>query len=323
MDLTLTGARPVTFLLAIATLLATPYVLLTTFNGMSGFDDDGALLVGFLSLLAGHRMYDEVYSLYGPLFNEIYGLIYTVLHIPLTHTSSRFMTAVGWLAYTAGFSALCYRLTRSTIATACCYVLVLVWLTILAESPGHPQQIILVILAMTLLLSCEFERTQNMAALAGIGIAIASLALIKINAGFYIGGAVALGLLRATVRSVWTRFATAVVAVGLVLMPISVEALLFDFWWVQQYIFLSTLTIGAAIIALLSVPQRAVIKPQGWWIVVGSASLTCVVVIGGMMLWGSSAYGILNAMILQNAHFLRNWYIEMPMGRFGQISASA
>jgi hypothetical protein len=312
----------VAFLLAVATLLAAPYVLLTTFSGTQWFDDEGTLLVGFRSLLEGRRMYDDIYSLYGPLFSEVYGFIYAVLHVPLTNTSSRFMAAAGWLAYTAGFSALCYRLTRSKVTTLCCYVLVLLWLTILADSPGHPQQISLILLAITLLLSCEFELTQNVAALAGIGIAIASLALIKINVGIYIGGAVALGLLRVTAPCIWTRIATPIVVVGLILMPISVEALLLDFWWVQQYVFLSTLTIGAAIIVLLGAPQRAVIKPQGWWIVVGSAGLTGVVVIGGMMLWGSSAYAILNAMILQNAHFLRNWYLAMPMSRLGQVTSA-
>jgi hypothetical protein len=44
-------------------------------------------------------------------------------------------------------------------------------------------------------------------------------------------------------------------------------------------------------------------------------------VIGVMMLWGSSAYAILNATILQNAHFLRNWYIGMPMSRLGQVTS--
>src|SRR5580692_958506 len=91
---------PMAFLIAIATLLAAPYVLLTTFSGSQWFDDEGTLLVSFRSLLEGRRMYDDIYSLYGPLFNEIYGFIYVVLHVPLTNTAGRFMAAAGWLAYT-------------------------------------------------------------------------------------------------------------------------------------------------------------------------------------------------------------------------------
>ena len=41
-------------LLVVATVLAAPFVLFSTFNGMSWFDDEGTLLVGFRSLLDGH-----------------------------------------------------------------------------------------------------------------------------------------------------------------------------------------------------------------------------------------------------------------------------
>jgi hypothetical protein len=97
---------------------------------MPWYDDEGALLIGFRSMLDGHKMYDDIYSLYGPLFNEVYGFIYCVLHVPLTHTSSRFISAGCWLAYTAAFAAFCYRLTQSRLATLCCYVLVLIWLRV-------------------------------------------------------------------------------------------------------------------------------------------------------------------------------------------------
>lgn len=60
--------------LLVATLLAVPFVLFTTFSGMSWFDDEGTLLVGFRSLMEGHRMYDDIYSLYGPLYNAVYDI---------------------------------------------------------------------------------------------------------------------------------------------------------------------------------------------------------------------------------------------------------
>ena len=65
-----------------ARILAVPFVLFTTFSTMSWFDDEGTLLVGFRSLKEGHRMYDEIYSLYGPLYNAVYGLAYVVLASP-------------------------------------------------------------------------------------------------------------------------------------------------------------------------------------------------------------------------------------------------
>src|SRR3974390_3174555 len=104
-------------LLVVATVLAAPFVLFSTFTGISWFDDEGTLLVGFRSLLDGHRMYDDIYSLYWPLYNAVYGLVYVVLHVPLTHTAGRLIAAALWLTYTAGFAVLCQRLTNSTAAT--------------------------------------------------------------------------------------------------------------------------------------------------------------------------------------------------------------
>jgi hypothetical protein len=100
--------------------LAAPFVLFSTFSGMPWFDDEGTLLVGFRSLLEGHRMYDDIYSLYGPLYNGVYGLVFVVLHVPLTHTTSRLIAGALWLTYAAGFAAFCQRLTSSTAATSSC-----------------------------------------------------------------------------------------------------------------------------------------------------------------------------------------------------------
>jgi hypothetical protein len=201
-------------------------------------------------------------------------------------------------------------------------VLVLVWLSPLTDSPGHPQQIILVLLALNLLFVCELERTRSIAGLAGIGALTVSLALIKINVGVYIGGAITLALLRVTVPRVWTGIAASVLIVGMLLMPITVQAPLFDFWWVRRYTLFSTALIGGAIVTFLSLPLRATLKPQDWWVLGGTAAIVCVVVIGGMIVWGTTLNAILNAMIIQNVHFVRNWYNPTWGSRLGLVTSS-
>src|ERR1700722_6876644 len=103
MPKSVSDARPVLGrLLAVATLAAAPFVLLKVLTGIASWDDEGTLLACFRSLRDGHRMYDEIYSLYGPLYNGVYGLAYVVLHVPLTHTAGRLVAAGLWLASTAG-----------------------------------------------------------------------------------------------------------------------------------------------------------------------------------------------------------------------------
>src|SRR5258708_197127 len=109
MPTSVSDTRPVLGrLLAVATLAAAPFVLMRALIGMAVWDDEGALLAGFRSLREGHRMYDDIYSLYGPLYNGVYGLAYVVLHVPLSHTAGRLIAAALWAAYTAGLLAVLY-----------------------------------------------------------------------------------------------------------------------------------------------------------------------------------------------------------------------
>ena len=308
--------------LIVVTLAAVPYVLFAAFSGFSWFDDEGTLLTWFQSMRNGYRMYDDIYNLYGPLYSAAYGLLYGVLGVPLTNTAARSIAASLWLAYTAGFAAFCYNVTRSIAAAALCYVLVLMWLTSLMDSPGHPEEMCLLLFAAALLFLCSIERGRNAMALAGVGIAGAGLALVKINAGAFVGGCGILVLLCITARSLWTRIAIPIVAVGLLLLPAVLSALLFDFDWVRVYCLFSTLVIGATLLVFLTVAKQPVLRLRDWWIVAAGGLFVCVAAVGAMMLAGSSAFAILDAVILQNAQVVRNWYLPMPIGWEGLLTAA-
>lgn len=305
--------KPVVAVLLAATLLALPYVVLTAFTGFAPFDDEGTLMIGFRSVLDGHRMYDEVYSLYGPLYNAVYSLIYVVLGVPLTHTAARSVAACLWLAYTAGFALIAWRLTRSLIVLAASYLLALLWLAGLMLTAGHPEELCLVMLTAVLLLGSFIHERPSPAPMFGLGCLIAGLALVKINIGVYVGAGVVLVLLRVTTRSAFTRLAVPAVAAGLLLLPLLVMALLFELPWVQRYSAFATLSIGTALLVCFSTPLAPRLSGRSWWPMVAGAGLTILLVVGGTMAAGSSAHGILNAVLLQNAHFVKSWYIALPL----------
>jgi hypothetical protein len=313
--------KPLVAPLALATLFAVPYVLLTTFTDLPWFDDEGTLLVGFRAMLTGQRMYDDIYSLYGPLYNEVYGLIYVVLGVPLSHTSGRVISAMLWLAYSGGFAAFSYYLTRSRMSMLWSYVIVLYWLANLAASPGHPQEISLFLLAILLLQACAVDRGNSISALSAIGVTVAALGLIKVNLGAYAGGVVGLALLRITRPSVWTRLATPIAIAALLLLPVLLESLLFNFLWVKLYIVFSTLVIGGSLLIFQMLPRQEILWPRHWVLVVGGACATCLIIIGGSILAGSSLPAILNAVIFQNVNFVRHWYVPMNLGVNGLFVA--
>jgi hypothetical protein len=310
-------------LLAVATVLAAPFVLFSTFTGVSWFDDEGTLLIGFRSLLDGHRMYDEIYSLYGPLYNAVYGLVYIVLHVPVTHVAGRLIAAGFWLAYTAGFAAFCQCLTRSTATTLFAYLLVLIWLAPLMQSPGHPQELCLLLLVAVLLLACSIESTDYAASLAGIGASVAGLALVKINVGVYVGSGLVLALLCITAPRAWTRITIPIVTIGLLLLPFAVQEPLFSFRWARLYGLFSALAIAAALLVFFKTPREAILKTADWGVIFLGGGLTCVTAVGGMMLAGTSVYAIFNATLLQYTHFAQNWNVPFYVSPLGGLAAMA
>jgi hypothetical protein len=236
--------------------------------------------------------------------------------------AGRVIAAALWLIYTAGFAAFCYRLTRSTAATMLAYLLVLTWLTQLMDSPGHPEELCLLLLAAVLLLACSMDRATHPATLAGISAAVAGLALIKINIGIYVAGALVLVILSVTTRTAWTRIAILVVTTAMLLLPFAVQAPLFDFGWARMYSLFSALTIGAALLVFLEFPHQAVLRITDWSILVVGGGLMCLTVIGGMMLAESSAYAIFDATLLQNTHFIRNWNLPLDVGSKSLLAAA-
>ncbi len=308
-------------LVGVATVLAIPYVLFTAFSGLSWFDDEGTLLIGFRSLREGHRMYDEIYSLYGPLYNGVYGLLYAVLQVPLTHTAARSIAAVLWLGYTAGFAWVCFRMTGSKAAALLGYPLILFWLAQLMDSPGHPEELTLVLLAILLLTVHALARrpTRHLAAAAG-GL-VAGVALIKLNVGVFAGGCLLLVMLRHTKSSPPIRAAAWVAGGGLLLLPVGLSALLLHLAWVRHYAAFATLTIGAALIVLSGQPRSALLGPAHALAADAGGLVVAAAIVGGMAAAGSSPAAMLDAVVLQGGSFIRNWYVPIEINWSGALAA--
>ena len=310
-------------LLALMTLLAVPYAWSSTFSRSPWFDDEGTLLVSIYAFIKGHRMYDDVYSLYGPLYNLFYGLLYGPLHIPLAHDTGRLIATFLWLVWTAGFSFFSFRLSRSLVSMALCFILILQLLSPLMDEPGHPEELCLVLISATLLMTCRLEESANSLALVGIGAAIAALTLIKINIGLFIGLPLLIVLLRGSSNRTLSLILAPLAMICLIVLPIALLSLLIGFTWVKIYCFFCLLSFAATgLIYFESAPAPLIMEMRSWAIVVASGGVTAVIIVGAMVLAGSSAFGILNAVVLQNTAFVRNWYVPMHVGAPGALSAT-
>lgn len=308
--------RPVGVLsgLAATIALSIPLMYFCVFTGLAHFDDEGTLLVGFRSILEGRRMYDDIYSLYGPFYNLAYTFVYDIAGVPLTHTNGRLIALALWVVFCSGLALFLYRLTRSVAAMAAAFVLLVIVSRPLANSPGHPEEISLVLVAVSLLCASGLERRAQPWLLAILGTALASIALIKINFGIYVGSAIVFALLCATRPAWWSRLALALLACAMVALPSIVESFLLAFDWVRYSIISSTCTIAAVLIMALASRPAPRLTGRDWTILIASTLVAGSVIVALILVHGSSPYAVLNAVILQNVTFAKNWYIPSPVG---------
>ncbi len=159
------------------------------FSMWAAYDDEGYIMQSVRSYLEGHRLYDEVYSQYGPSFFLLQHGIYTLLRLPLTHDVVRLVTLAAWLGTAAAAAGIVFRLTRSLVLSAIALVHVFVHLVSLISEPGHPETV----LGLTFTLACLIVAgdrgaiTRRHAVWCGILAAFAVFAKVNVGAYLFLG----------------------------------------------------------------------------------------------------------------------------------------
>src|SRR5438105_2384925 len=87
------------------TLLFSYYAL---FSFFAPYDDEGYMMLTVKHFLDGHRLYDDIPTLYGPTYYLFEWLAHAVFGIALTNDATRLVT-LGFWAATAVLIAVCVR----------------------------------------------------------------------------------------------------------------------------------------------------------------------------------------------------------------------
>ncbi len=192
-------------------------------------DDEGYLMISIRGFLEGHPLFDSVFTQYGPFYYFYEWLLRGVLAIPLTHDATRLLCIVHWLAAAAVLGWAGARLTRSYLGGLFVFMQAVVHLIPLANEPGHPQEVVALLLALAALVAAREKAMKGtFAALAVIGVA---LAFIKVNVGAFFGFAWLLALRCRTddvlSRPPWNRL---LIAAGTVLPVLLMRTYLGEKW---------------------------------------------------------------------------------------------
>lgn len=300
-----------------AALAVTAYLLVNT--TFMPYDDEGYVLISLRNYLTGLRLYDDVFTQYGPWPYVYHELVTTVLQAPMTHALGRALTVIHWVVMALLCGAVGWRLTRSQIAAAVTAVTAfgLCWQNI--SEPSHPGSHITVLVALAAVLAGSLPDTRRpWAVYAGLGVIAGLLLLTKINVGLLLVaglGCFVLGHTRWPDK--WRRAATGLAVTGLLAVPWVLLGRQLGQTWVL--VLALQFTLAAAGMLWLSPPACAGPGlPGRAWI---AAPLAGGLVAGliGLRVWqqGTSAGALLDAILLNPlrmpANFLvgLKWYPEV------------
>jgi hypothetical protein len=284
------------------------------FTGISQYDDDGWLLITLRPFLHGGRLYDEVYTQYGPFYYFVHWIVYKVGGIPVTHDSERMVAVVLWLLAAILWARVAHLLTGSLLWSGFGFLLSLKLLGFFHWSAGHPEEICIVLLAAVGILVCGFQPGTGRRMSIALGALVAALILTKVNIGLFAG--MALGVLFIKLGSSLPGRRVFEIAIGAAacLMPV---ALMFPIWqydWVRAYGFAATVAIGAAILINTRTEPLKAITGQFIATCVASMFVCCALILAPFLLTGTTLGAILDLTVLVHVGKARSWFVPALRG---------
>lgn len=170
--------------------------------------DEGYLMITMRGFLDGHVLYDEIFTQYGPAYYLLRAPLYWWLDVPLGHDSTRMLSVLTWIA-TASLCALgVWRSVRSWLLSWFVFLQVIVHAAPITNEPGHPQELVALMLAAIFCVLISRPASRWGWGLAAVVLAV--LTTVKINVGAFLAlGLTAYWLVNAIQASAWARICAA------------------------------------------------------------------------------------------------------------------
>lgn len=188
-----------------AVVAATTYAYVQMFTRFSDFDDEGYVMASVKNFLDGMPLYDAVFTQYGPFYYLVRKVLFATARVPVTHDVTRLIGIVHWIAM-AGLCGWCvYRLTRAASWAIVTFLQVTLHCWGLVLEPGHPQELVVLLLAASIAVAAAWPAST--VGLLLLGILAACMLLTKINVGLYAAVALAVSWLSLCPPGDWSRLA--------------------------------------------------------------------------------------------------------------------
>jgi signal transduction histidine kinase len=273
------------------------YAYYHMYSHFSSYDDEGYAMITVKMFNDGFALYDEVFSEYGPFYYLYKWLLHTLAQAPVTHDITRMFTMVHWLVAAVCCSLMTHRLTRSPLLAALVLLQATVHLGLLAREPGHPQELVVFLVPMALLVGTSWRQDRgNVLRLSVFGVLVAAAILVKINVGLYLAVAAILTLFMFVQKSRITNAALLILVACTLLGP---TVLMFKHGWAIPYRTVVTLSLISLVMVFFSKKRAPEITLGQIILFLSGFALTCLVTGGFMLVRGTSVMGLLNGALLR------------------------
>jgi hypothetical protein len=224
----------------------------SVFGFFADYDDEGTLLTTLKPFVAGHTLYGDIYTPYGPFYYEVWGGLFALSGRNVSTDASRMIVVGVWTLTSLCFALAVHRLSGRLVLGAAAMATAFAILNALIAEPMHPVGLIILLLG-ALALALTLGRTRRPTAAGAVaGSLLGALLLTKVNVGgFAIAGcAVAAVLTVPALRSrAWVRWPVVLAYVGLGMVLLSGD---FEKESVRDFAFLVAASAAALVIAGLS-----------------------------------------------------------------------
>jgi hypothetical protein len=278
------------------------------------YDDEGFFLLALARYFRPGPLDPGTYSHYGPFYYYFQQACFQLLGLPVTHDAGRLVTLLCWMASALLSGVFVYRISRSVLLCAAATLSCISVASVLAHEPGHPQQVVLVLLTLAACVSLWVGPQRKGAALFFLGVVGAALVFTKINVGaYYLAGlahALVCVLPAGRLRSVGV---TGLLAYAILAPPLIAHSHLFT--GAGAYCVVASLCAAATFAWGARVKPGSSLNFRQAWLAAAGAVAGAMLIVLGTIGQGMNLSALVDGVLLQPArHPAGSWFVGFRLG---------